>query len=157
MPFCEEHGFYKLECSSCLHEIHKAGKQMDKEMAKYKKLKEKAKLKAQEPKPAVKKVSVKQKEKNTEYGTRVKEWKMGKMCVVFPSLPATTNHHAKGRIGYADQWARDRGITLLMDERYWIPASLEGHRWIEEHPQEAKDRGWSQSRLENLDQEIKTI
>jgi len=109
------------------------------------------------PKPAINKVSKKRKDENATYSERRRIFLLGKRCVVFPTLAATTVHHAKGRIGYADNWARDKGITLFLDERYWIPASLEGHEYIEHHPQEAKDRGWSQSRLENLDQEIKTI
>ncbi|OQB12772.1 MAG: hypothetical protein BWY15_02066 [Firmicutes bacterium ADurb.Bin193] len=104
-----------------------------------------------------KKVSQKQKEKNAEYSAERKEWLIGKKCVVFPEKDATTVHHGKGRIGYADDWARQKGITLLMDKRYWIPASMEGHEYIERNPDTAKREGWSWSRLENLDQEKETI
>lgn len=109
------------------------------------------------PKQPISKRSAKMKEQMAEYNEERIKWLLGKMCVVFPKEIATTIHHAKGRIGYADNEARLKGVTLLMDKRYWIPSSLEGHRYIEEHPQEAKDRGWSQSRLENLDIEQQTI
>ena len=40
-------------------------------------------------------------------------------------------HHTRGRAG-----------TLLTDERHWIAVSKLGHRWIHEHPAEARARGW---------------
>lgn len=49
---------------------------------------------------------------------------------------ATEVHHKKGRVG-----------NLLLDENYWLGVSHEGHKYIEEHPEEAKARGWSVSRL----------
>lgn len=159
MPFCPRHNnFYKgFECRECVHDKARDKEDKAKIEAKREKQLLKAKLKQSQPNPAVKKISKKHKEALSEYNTERLKWLPGKMCVVFPKQIATTIHHAKGRIGYADNEARLKGITLLMDKRYWIPASLEGHRWIEELPQEAKDRGWSQSRLENLDQEERTI
>lgn len=32
---------------------------------------------------------------------------------------ATTIEHTKGRLGYADQWARDNDISLYLDVRFW--------------------------------------
>lgn len=46
-------------------------------------------------------------------------------------VPVAEVHHTRGRIG-----------TLLNDERYWLAVSLIGHRWIHEHPQAARERGW---------------
>lgn len=61
---------------------------------------------------------------------------------------ATTDvHHKMGRVGFADQSARDKDIPLLLDERFWLAVSRSGHRWIEEHPTQAKERGFSLDRL----------
>jgi len=46
-------------------------------------------------------------------------------------VPVAEVHHTRGRIG-----------TLLNDERYWLAVSRIGHRWIHEHPQAARERGW---------------
>lgn len=59
-----------------------------------------------------------------------------KTCPV-TKKPATEVHHKKGRVG-----------KLLLDVRYWLAVSRDGHRWIEEHPDEAKELGYSLSRLE---------
>lgn len=49
----------------------------------------------------------------------------------------TDVHHKKGRI-----------CNLLLDETYWIALSREGHKYVEEHPEWAKENGFSLSRLE---------
>jgi hypothetical protein len=49
---------------------------------------------------------------------------------------ATQVHHKKGRIG-----------KLLMDKRFWLAVSDEGHRKIELNPEWAKEMGYSISRL----------
>jgi len=51
---------------------------------------------------------------------------------------ATEVHHKKGRIG-----------ELLLDQRYWLGVSAEGHRQIEENPDWAKEMGYSLNRLSN--------
>lgn len=51
---------------------------------------------------------------------------------------ATTIHHKKGRIG-----------NLLNDTRYWVALSMEGHKFVEENPEWAKENGYSLSRLTN--------
>lgn len=56
-------------------------------------------------------------------------------------------HHKMGRIGYADQWARDLDISLLIDVRYFLAVSREGHNKIEKFPNWAKERGYSLDRL----------
>lgn len=56
-------------------------------------------------------------------------------CAVYPNLPATDIHHKKGRGKY------------LNDTSTWLSVSREGHQRIEMFPVEAKERGWSVSRL----------
>ena len=48
----------------------------------------------------------------------------------------TDIHHKKGRIG-----------SLLLDTRYWVALSREGHKYVEENPEWAKENGYSLSRL----------
>lgn len=50
--------------------------------------------------------------------------------------PTTDVHHSKGRIG-----------SLLLDTRYWIALSREGHKQVEENPDWAKENGYSLDRL----------
>lgn len=50
--------------------------------------------------------------------------------------PTTDVHHMKGRIG-----------NLLLDTRYWVALSREGHRFVEENPEWAKENGYSLNRL----------
>jgi len=55
-----------------------------------------------------------------------------KKCRVFPHLDANQVHH---------MWAREN--ERLLDERYWLPVSQEGHNHIGDFPEEAYERGWS--------------
>ena len=48
-------------------------------------------------------------------------------CSVFPTLRATEIHHKHGRIA-----------ALLLDERFWVSVSLEGHQWIGANPNAAR-------------------
>jgi len=50
--------------------------------------------------------------------------------------PSTQVHHMKGRIG-----------TLLTETRYFLAVCMLCHQWIELHPKEAKELGYSLSRL----------
>jgi len=77
-----------------------------------------------------------------------KKWIKGKKCQArFPhNCPIKYNltvHHQMGRIGFADEWARENEQPLLIDKRYWIPLCLEAHRYIEEHPKWACENGYS--------------
>src|SRR6185369_5031912 len=45
-------------------------------------------------------------------------------------------HHKRGRLG-----------LRLMDEKYWLPVCRNCHRQIEENPEMAKEKGFSESRL----------
>lgn len=49
---------------------------------------------------------------------------------------ATEVHHKRGRIG-----------RLLLNILYWLAVCRVCHRWIEEHPEEAKEKGFSLNRL----------
>jgi len=55
-------------------------------------------------------------------------------------------HHRKGRIGFADQWARDNDISLLIDVRFFLAVSREGHIWIEHNREEAEKLGYTLTR-----------
>jgi len=83
-----------------------------------------------------------------EYSRKKQNWIKGKRCAVIPHLPATDIHHMKGRVGYADQWARDNDVPLLIDERHWLPVSRAGHMRIEENPAWARKMGYSENRSE---------
>jgi len=69
------------------------------------------------------------------YSRRVPEWLRlpeNRWCEVSLRLlqrrvPATQCHHYQGRRG-----------MLLLHEPFWIPVSWEGHRWIEDHREQAR-------------------
>lgn len=58
-----------------------------------------------------------------------------------------TVHHKAGRVGYADKWAEEMEIPLLLDVRWFLAVDMECHEYIEKHPTIAKSRGWSVTRL----------
>ncbi len=72
------------------------------------------------------------------YRTRVRAWldlPENRWCRVYLVLlgrqvRATQCHHYQGR----------RGMFLL-DEPFWIPVSWEGHRWIDDHREQARALG----------------
>lgn len=43
-----------------------------------------------------------------------------------------------GRIGYADDWAIENGITLFLDVRFWKPCCLEHNLELENNPELSK-------------------
>lgn len=57
-------------------------------------------------------------------------------CAVFPWKRATQVHHKMGRIG-----------PLLLDQRYWLAVSDEGHKKIEANPAWARENNFSLDRL----------
>ena len=65
------------------------------------------------------------------YANARKRWLAGKACAVFPEKRAVHVHHMRGRVG-----------ALLLDERYWLPVSWAGHRWIHDNPGRARRMGW---------------
>lgn len=101
-----------------------------------------------DPEP-IKKQSDEMKRMMALYVRKKAKWIRGKKCAVMPHLPATDVHHSAGRgiHSYYDEWAQERGICLLLDERFWIPVSREGHIEIERRPEWAKRMGFSEDRL----------
>lgn len=71
-------------------------------------------------------------------------------CRVYPGQRATDIHHKMGRQGYADEWARERGISLLVDTRFWLPVCREAHDQIEKNPAWAYEMGYSIQRSQRL-------
>lgn len=82
-----------------------------------------------------------------EYNRRRPGYLTGKKCAVFPKQKATQIHHMLGREGYADDYARENDIPLILDERFWLPVCQDGHDKIEKNPDWAKDNGFSLERL----------
>ena len=58
------------------------------------------------------------------------------MCPVYPDKEVTEVHHKKGRIG-----------KLLLDKKFWLAVSREGHRYIHNNIDESMNKGWLLSRL----------
>ena len=65
-----------------------------------------------------------------------------KICPV-TGQPATEIHHVRKRRGYADEWARLNNIPLLLDQRFWLAVSRDGHNEIEDNPEWAYEKGYS--------------
>jgi hypothetical protein len=53
-----------------------------------------------------------------------------KYCARYSWAHSTQIHHVRGKLG-----------PLLTDERFWLPVSFAGHRWIHDHPDEARAKG----------------
>jgi hypothetical protein len=51
---------------------------------------------------------------------------------------STTIEHRMGREGYADDWARQNGITLYLDERYWAGCCFDHNLQLENDPELSK-------------------
>lgn len=51
-------------------------------------------------------------------------------------------HHTKGKQGFADQWARDNDISLLIDVRFFLAVSRDGHQYIEANQTWSRERGY---------------
>lgn len=140
--------YYKV-CSECLHELAMAEKAEKKATAKREKQLLKAKLQQSQPKPSVKKVSDKRKEENAEYSKIATQFKKeNPICAVRVNEYCTGKtesvHHKRGRGKY------------LLDVSTFIGCCISCHTYIENHPEEAKQKGWSESRLA-IDQTRPTI
>jgi hypothetical protein len=100
----------------------------------------KAKKLAYKPTPIPKRSSKRLKEEE-QYSKDRKEFlerPENMFCAVFPWKRATQVHHKMGRIG-----------PLLLDQRFWIAVSDEGHKKIEAYPVWAKENNFSLDRLSN--------
>jgi hypothetical protein len=103
------------------------------------------------PRKPIPKVSKKRAVENAKYTVKkiiFMSKPENKICPV-TGQPTTDIHHKAGRVGFADSWARINNIPLLLDERFWLAVSREGHRQIEEQPEWAKENGYSLKRLSN--------
>lgn len=54
------------------------------------------------------------------------------------SQEATTIEHTKGRVGYADDYARQNKISLYLDQRFWKPCCLPHNLELERNPELSK-------------------
>ncbi len=102
----------------------------------------KCSISAQKPKETKKyvipKVSDKRKTENLKYSVLRTEFlgkKENQICPI-TKQPTTDIHHKKGRVG-----------SLFLDTKYWIALSREGHKFVEENPEWAKENGYSLNRL----------
>lgn len=84
----------------------------------------------------INKVSKKMSSDLREYGKLRKQFLLDNpVCAVYKEKKATTVHHSRGRGRY------------LLDTTTWVPASMEGHTYIELHPEWSKAQGYSLERL----------
>lgn len=150
MPYCEcgkpsENQREGGDCGSCKRRKRKEINQEEGQLA----VIEAKKMAARMGKKLIAQVSEKQAEANAEYYQKKQAWIKGKRCAVYPELMAKDVHHMLGRDinCYADDWARENGINLLMDERFWLPVSRKGHWWIGDNDAAAREKGWVLDRL----------
>jgi len=54
------------------------------------------------------------------------------------NVRANTIEHTRGRKGYADDEARDSGITLYLDKRFWKPCCFHHNGELETNPELSK-------------------
>jgi hypothetical protein len=107
-------------------------------------------LKMPEAPNPIAKVSQNQSKLLARYQKKRKVFLRGKKCQCkFPHNCSTnlTVHHMQGRVGYADEWARENDLPLLLDERFWLPSCLEGHQYINDHPVFAFENQYSFKRV----------
>jgi hypothetical protein len=106
------------------------------------------------PKPTtrIRKVSKAQAAANAIYSAEKKGFIHGQPCAVFPEQKATQIHHRMGRSrsGFADEWAKSRGIAILWDRRYWLAVSDDGHEKITKESEWAYKMGFSVKRLKKV-------
>jgi hypothetical protein len=102
-------------------------------------------IKPEKVKPqGINKISKKRSNEMAEYAVKRKKFlQENSRCAVYPKLMATQVHHRKGRVG-----------SLFLDENFWLPVSATGHKWVEEHPEEAYKLGFSLLRLEKIEDTI---
>lgn len=84
------------------------------------------------------KVSAKRKIENREYTIKRLQFLAqpeNQKCPI-TGKQTTDVHHKKGRVG-----------SLLLDTRFWLAVSREGHRQIEENPEWAKENNYSLNRI----------
>ncbi len=92
---------------------------------------------------SIRKVSVKQGKRLSDYSSIKAEWIKGKICGVCKKVIADQVHHQMGRAGYADEQARLEGIPLLLDTRFWLPIDGVCHTKVTIDSKWAIDNGFS--------------
>jgi hypothetical protein len=74
-----------------------------------------------------------------KYSVRAKVFLMlNPRCGVFPDLRSNQVHHKKGRSG-----------KMLLEEKYFMAVSQEGHDWIRDNPTLAEEKGYTIKRSTN--------
>ncbi len=126
-------------CATHAALMRKAERQGVKDAEKHQKKMELAK----KGKTSINPISPKQLERMRQYSKDRALWLPGKKCAVFPEKNAVECHHRKGREGYADTWARDNGVWLLNDQRFWLAVSHEGHLKITNNSAWAEEQGFT--------------
>ena len=48
---------------------------------------------------------------------------------------ANSVEHQRGRVGFADDYARENNISLFLDERFWKPCCIEHNLELETNPE----------------------
>lgn len=95
--------------------------------------------------------SVRGKEIDKRYFSRLRTWKRGKKCeghFVHDCTGEITCHHMAGRgEDFYDEWAAENNVPRTLDERLWKPLCINAHRYIEEHPHFAWENQYSFKRL----------
>lgn len=98
-------------------------------------------LKLKSPKP-ISKVSKKQKVLNAKYSVLRIQYlgrPENKTCFIEGcNKKADTIEHRKGRKGFADDWARENNIPLIIDERFFSPCCLAHNLELENNPELSK-------------------
>ena len=57
--------------------------------------------------------------------------------------PGESVHHKMGRDGYADEWARENNIPLVIDPRFFATLCIDCHNKVENNPEWAYKEGYS--------------
>lgn len=92
------------------------------------------------PRAKPNKVSEKRKETNKEYFKLVEQFKKDN-----PECKAKVNEYCTKTT--TDPHHRNGRGSRLLDVSTWLPVCRSCHNYIEAHPKEAKEKGWSSSRL----------
>ncbi len=96
----------------------------------------------------IKQVSTKQQSKLKEY-SKVRKVEIKNICEARLNCctgQATDIHHKMGKVGYADDYAREKGITLLVDARFFLSVCRSCHSFIEVNPEFAYKNKFSLKR-----------
>lgn len=132
---CVNCGSSKIEnrdlmlCSSCAHALRKAER-----------------MQAPKDQAPIAKVSESMGKQLNQYAAKKAKWVKGKKCAAkFPHdcNGGLTVQHMCGRVGYADEWARENEMPLLLDVRFWMPLCLNAHVYVNDHPKWASENSYT--------------